>query len=326
MERVTSQTITAQSQEIRDEELIERFIKDCQLRGLTPESIRGYKGNLRIMSKFLRRSGFSLLTLDKETLKTVLRYLLEERGVSTRTAGDYFSALSSLYQFLIWEGLAKANPILPFRERYLRQYKTHRNNPNAKRKLISVEEMMMLINSVLDPRDKAIITLLAKTGIRRGELIDIDLGDINWEEQSLRLKPKAKRSNRTIYFDDETAIILRRWLRARENYTVKQGCKALYVGLRGERLGRNGVYYAVTKHAERVGLYDPDSDRMEDHFTPHCCRHWFTTHLRRNGLSREFLKELRGDSRSEAVDIYDHIDPKELRRAYLAAIPRLEIV
>jgi integrase/recombinase XerD len=38
-----------------------------------------------------------------------------------------------------------------------------------------------------------------------------------------------------------------------------------------------------------------------------------------------FLKELRGDARSEAVDIYDHIDPKELRRAYLAAIPRLGI-
>ena len=42
-------------------------------------------------------------------------------------------------------------------------------------------------------------------------------------------------------------------------------------------------------------------------------------------MNREFLKELRGDSRREAVDIYDHIDPKELRRAYLAAIPRLGI-
>jgi integrase/recombinase XerD len=42
-------------------------------------------------------------------------------------------------------------------------------------------------------------------------------------------------------------------------------------------------------------------------------------------LSREFLKELRGDSRSEAVDIYDHIDLDELRRGYLAAIPRLGI-
>ena len=43
-------------------------------------------------------------------------------------------------------------------------------------------------------------------------------------------------------------------------------------------------------------------------------------------MSREFLKELRGDSRSEAVDIYDHIDLDELRQGYLAAIPRLGII
>ena len=98
------------------------------------------------------------------------------------------------------------------------------------------------------------------------------------------------------------------------------------MGEQGGRLGRNGVYYVVVKCAERVGLHDSSSPRLEDHFSPHCCRHWFTTHLRRNGLSREFLKELRGDSRSQAVDIYDHIDHDELRKAYLAAIPRLGLV
>ncbi len=48
-----------------------------------------------------------------------------------------------------------------------------------------------------------------------------------------------------------------------------------------------------------------------------------TTQLPRNGMSREYVKELRGDSRHEAIDIYNHIDPKEFRDAYLAAIPRL---
>ena len=307
-------------------ELIERFAADCELRGLTPESIRGYKGNLRIVSKFLNRNGLTLLDLDRQSLKTVLNYLTAERGVTPQTVGDYFSALSSLYKYLIWEKLAEANPILPFRERYLSQYKNSRGNTTSERKLIKVSEMATLINSVLDPRGKAIITLLAKTGVRRGELIDVDLDDVDWGNQRIKLKPKAKRSNRIVFFDDETAIILRRWLRARENYNVNPGCGALFVGEHGGRLGRNGVYYSVVKHAERVGLHDSSSSRLEDHFSPHCCRHWFTTHLRRNGLSREFLKELRGDSRSEAVDIYDHIDLDELRQGYLAAIPRLGII
>ena len=135
----------------------------------------------------------------------------------------------------------------------------------------------MLINSILNPKDKAIITLRAETGIRRGELIDIILEDIDWAEQSIMQKPKPKRSNRLVFFDDECARVLKRWLRARRNYDIKPKSKALFVGEQGKRLKRHGVYYAVTKHAQKVGLHNPKSNKMEDRFIPHCCRHWFTT-------------------------------------------------
>ncbi|UEC42055.1 MAG: hypothetical protein METHAR1v1_310023 [Methanothrix sp.] len=58
----------------------------------------------------------------------------------------------------------------------------------------------------------------------------------------------------------------------------------------------------------------------------YCCRHWFTTHMRRSGMPREFIQELRGDVRKEAIDIYDHIDKKELRESYLAHIPQLGVI
>ena len=88
-----------------------------------------------------------------------------------------------------------------------------------------------------------------------------------------------------------------------------------------------GTYFMrlVGEAAESVGLHHPESDRMEDHFCPHCCRHWMTAHLRRAGMRREFIQELRGDSRREAIDIYDHIDLKEPKEAYLACIPQLGI-
>jgi len=93
----------------------------------------------------------------------------------------------------------------------------------------------------------------------------------------------------------------------------------------GKRLRRMGVYRSVVRYATKVGLHDPESERIEDHFTPHCFRHWFTTHLRRNGMPREYIKELRGDTRDEAIDIYHHIDRKDLRESYLACIPKLGI-
>jgi len=103
----------------------------------------------------------------------------------------------------------------------------------------------------------------------------------------------------------------------------KKSCQALFLNAEGERLNRSGVYNLVTEAARRAGLHDPSSERLEDHFTPHCCRHWMCTHLFRAGMRREYIKELRGDSRKEAFDLYNHIDLKELKEAYLAAIPQL---
>lgn len=175
-----------------DDKLIDEFILDCRLRKFSEESIRSYKSILRIASKILAHNHLSLLNLDKYALKELLAHLTNDRGYSGKTLENYFSALSSFCDYLAYEGLTDRNPILPFRKRYLRQYKADRHNPGPSRKLISIEQMRTLINSILDPRDRAIVTLLAKTGIRRKELINIDIDDINWEEQSIQLKPDRK--------------------------------------------------------------------------------------------------------------------------------------
>jgi integrase/recombinase XerD len=167
--------------------------------------------------------------------------------------------------------------------------------------LISVEEMAMLVLSILDVRDRALILLLAKTGIRRQELVSIDCDDVDWETQSIQLKPTPKRTNRTVYFDGECARVLNRWLSSRNRGDPETD--ALFTNQYGRRLQRQSVYRTVVTHAEAVDLHDPDSYDPAERFTPHCCRHWFTTHLRRSGMQREFIKELRGD----AIDISDHI-------------------
>jgi len=236
------------------------------------------------------------------------------------------TAISGLYEFLVFEDHIPNNPVPGVRKRYIRRYKEHTDaDDESPRKLISIEQMSLLINSILDTRDKAISLLLAKTGVRRGELIAMDTTDINWTDQSITLKRKQfkKRSNRIVYFDDETARVLKRWLYQRSKLDPQM--LALFIGEHGERLKRNGVYSMVVKYAKRVGLHDPESPHAEDHFSPHCFRHWFTTWLRRAGMDRELIKVLRGDRRREAIDIYDRIDHEELKREYLAFIPQLGV-
>lgn len=294
--------------------LLKGFMEDCRLRGMSDETIRRYAGSVKKFLSFVDDP----LNVTREDLKAYLDHL-KSRGVKSKTVENEFSAISAFYDYLVYEGAVSANVVPSFRKRYIR-----RINDSAGRKLVSVEELSMLVNSVIDPRDRAVILLLAKTGMRRGELIDLNVDDIDWGNYSIMLKPKRKRSRRIVFFDEECAIVLKRWLAVREK--MKPKTKALFINYGSRRrIDRNTVYRIVTKHAARVGLHNPDSPRQEDHFSPHCLRHWFTTWLLESGMKREYVKELRGDARRDAVDIYHHIPLEELRRAYLAHIPKLGV-
>jgi len=315
---------TVQLQTPHNAQLLEMFEDDCRDRGLTHETARHYKSYVKQFLDYIEGRQVPVVSADKHVLHDYLR--LRRTTIDDKTLQKELAGISGFFEFLVFEDYVGRNPVPGIRRRYLHQYKKEtEGDVESPRKLISVEEMSMLINSVIDTRDKAILTLLAKTGLRRGELISLNVTDINWTEQSITLQRKQfkKRSGRTVFFDDETSRVLKRWLSQRES--LQPDTPALFVGEKGDRLKRNGIYSMVVKYAERVGLHDSKSSNPEDHFTPHCFRHFFTTHLRRAGMDREFIKALRGDRRREAIDIYDRIDREELRRSYLAFIPQLGV-
>ncbi|MCK4817949.1 phage integrase SAM-like domain-containing protein, partial [bacterium] len=142
---------------------IDNYLDDCKLRGMSSDSIQKYRSPLFIFLRFLSGQGTRLDNVDNDVLKVFIGYLQDERRVSQRTIEYYFSTLSSLYEYLEFEGYVPKNPVLAVRKRYLRHYKDTKGS-NSTRQLISIEEMKMLISSILDARDKAILTLLAKTG------------------------------------------------------------------------------------------------------------------------------------------------------------------
>jgi len=198
------------------------------------------------------------------------------------------------------QSLAEKNPVTEVQKRYTQRYKS--DGESQTHKIVSVEEASALVDPLVDVRDKAILLFLFKTGIRKGELISLNVDSVNLKlkGQSLILQSTKKRTNRTVFFDDEAAYYLRRWLAIRER-RAGSNCEALFLSTRGERLDRRGVDYMIRKAALRVGLHDANSDRMEDHFSAHCCRHWFTTHLLRAGMRREYVQWLRGGTPSEKL-------------------------
>lgn len=156
-------------------ELIKRFGEDCAVRGLSTETTRRYLSSINIFKQYLQVNGFKILDVDKDVIRKFLEYLRKDRNITQKTVENYFAALNGFYDFLEYEEHVIKNPINAVRKRYIRRYKD--NNEGQMRRLISVEEMTKLINSTIEIRDKSIIALLAKTGIRRRELITLDLDD-----------------------------------------------------------------------------------------------------------------------------------------------------
>ncbi len=320
---------------ITDDSAIKGYLDDLALQGKSERTVGDYHSCVRLYHRWLKDQKFHICNVnnmnDKVIIENFLKYLRFEyekpKGgiMSYKRLKTVFTALNGLYEYLEYNNAVEMNIILKVRKRYLKQFKN--GYVPAQRKIIDVKKMAEFINSIANLRDKMIILLFVKTGIRRGELIQIDINDVDMDDQRITLKRRLfrKRSNPVVFFDEETKQLLMTWFIRRKMF-ANDDEKALFVGQYGGRIDKNTVYDSVVKWAKRFGIYDVDSELNKDHFSPHNLRHCFTTYLRQNGMPREFIKELRGDKRSEVIDIYDHIDSKDLKREYLSAIPNFNII
>ena len=191
------------------------------------------------------------------------------------------------------------------------------------RRCISVDEAARIIITALDSRKQAIVILLAKTGMRVNELAALDVEDIDIGKKELTLKPTPKRSNRALFFDDEAARLLARWLSARESQGYPRDSGPLWTSFERARLHVRGIENIVANSSRLAGV--GDSALGKDHITPHYFRVFFTTHLLRAGMPRHYVQELRGDSGGAAIDVYTRIDREELRSSYTAHVPILGV-
>lgn len=297
-----------------ESQILDDFLLDCRVRNFSPRTVQSYRSDLKY---FLSRH---FVQICQQDLKDFLIHIRDEKGFAPSTVENYFAALSSFYDFLEWEGVIPENIIPKFRKRYVRYYK---DPLNEERQLINLEQMRELIDFAVDLQTKTMFLIFAKTGIRRQELIDLDRSDVYPKKNMIILKNHHfKRSNRTVFYDDECSFFLDKWIKWRYNHKINT--PALFLGVQGGRISRDAVYDLTTEHAERLGFHNP-SGRLEEKFTPHCFRHFFTTWMIRAGCPREFVQELRGDSRKEAIDIYHHIKHDELREAYFKYMPKLGI-
>jgi integrase/recombinase XerD len=305
----------------RMKEELEKWQEDANIRGMSQETIKKYSWDILQFATFSEACGVEILAADRASIRSWIDER-RTRGNKTQTIQHMLAALSSFFEYYLYEEIIESNPVTAVRKRYLACYKI--DSEKEARKSITIEEAAKLVALTLEPRNKLILALALKTGARRKEILAMETGDINWKNNSIRLKPTKKRSNLVVFFDDETARLMRLWLTIREGRS-RNGTHALFISTWGAPIDRGAIQHIVHEAALRAGLYDINSDRLEDHFSVHSCRHFFTTQLYEAGMSREHIMWLRGDAPLSAFDGYLHLDPEKVRQAYLTYIPQLGI-
>lgn len=317
-------------EKINDDILYEQFLQTMRIQDKTQKTVENYGSCIKDFMIFLHGNGHVFVDVQGKIGKRLLVEYLEylkgkkvngnNKTLSYARIKIYFSALNCFYNYLfIVEELVETNIVLPIRQFYLKSYKNG-YKPQT-RKAISVEDMSRFLKGIFNLQDKAVAVTFVKTGVRKGELMAMDVDDIDFEMRVITVKERfKKRTNCEVIFDDECARVLNLWLQRREKL-VKPGEKALFLNEYGHRIHKNKAYNAITYWATRYGFHNPISTKLKDHFGPHNLRHCFTTYLSEAKMYEPFIEWLRGDSEGKAIGRYKHLTTEKVRDAYDKAMP-----
>ena len=306
-------------------DLIGEFLEELEIKGRSPNTIHNYELILRQFEQHIENDK-SGVHVGKATDQDVFSWKKEltKRGLSGSTLEMYLTSLASFYNFLI------ESPLYP--HVYNPASKTRgsikiNNDGRTVRREVGVDEMAEFVRFIKHPRDRAMMVLLLKTGIRRTELANLKvrhvaLGD-DLKGKQVGLKPMSifvdssmpgskRKTDTTIPIDDECVRALSTWMTIRPSSSTD----ALFVQLNyGGGFGGERVTRRVRKWARKYGWWDPNAD-LTTNVTPHYFRHFFTSHMRKRGMDEPLLAYLRGDTGKNIIDIYTHYSWDEIREQY----------
>lgn len=329
---------------------VEYFLEDVTYHGKTDRTRSYYERVLRDFESFLD-DGPRPVPLAEASHRDCMAFVHDLRGSkSESTIATYASYLHRFYAYMTQVGAFDANPMTLVMEEMDESI-----NTDPVRREIGVDEMRGFVADVTHPLERAVVVTFLKTGIRVGELCNLDLQDVhldsdprlgvdvrvqiesrsnsifvsseparnvvvNGEERAASNKRKR---DTTIPVDDELERALLRWLAVRPD--ARSPAEPLFASTRndwGKRLTPDMVHHMVETHARERGWYR-DGGGAAENVTPHYFRHFFTTHLRDRTGDRGIVKYLRGDVAQDIIDTYTHEWGDRVRSEYLANVYNL---
>lgn len=211
-----------------------------------------------------------------------------------KTFHRIISTLSSFYRFLYSQGVVTINPLTGIDRPRIKQQEV---------KYLKHNQVLRLIDSIEDPRDKLIVRTIYATGVRVSELCNMNIEDIDFDEHTIRIKGKGDKI-RTVFVDEDTLKDILKFIGTRI-------IGPLFVGQQGKHISSRAIQH-IFKHYAPSGI------------TPHKIRHSYASELYKRSKNLRVVQENLGHTSIKTTEIYLHTDIDERRQVYQQYFPLSE--
>ena len=288
--------VARESLPVSDRALFERFLASPELSEATR---RAYRVDVQEFGAWLRARGTALDEVDSAELSAYIAELGSSRPgrdpskLAPATIARKLAAVRALLRYTLGAARVPDGRLGPRRARRL---------PDAPK----AEEVDAVLAQVsgdepLPLRNRALLELVYSAGLRSQEAVDLDLGDVDFEQEAVHVRGKGNKE-RVVPLGEEAAYRVRLYLDRARPELARGAEDALFLSARGNRLNTSTIR------------------RLLPH--PHRLRHAFATHLLEGGADLRVIQELLGHSSLSTTQTYSHVDGRRLRKVYDRSHPR----
>ena len=287
-----------------------KFIEEIKYeKNYSDLTVNGYLKDLDLFLEFLNENNIkNYNNIEYSDIRLFINCLYENK-YNNKTISRHISSLRSFFKYLKNNNIIKNNPMTlisnPKLEKKLPKYL----NYNDIEKLLTAYD----INNYLGIRNSLILEMLYSTGIRVGEIVNIDLSNVSIIDKTITISGKGNKE-RIVYFGSRCLELLNLYLKNSYNKLNVNNLKYLFLSKTGKKISDREIRKIVDDAAIIAGI--------DMKISPHVLRHTFATHMLTEGADLRSVQELLGHENLSTTQVYTHLTNERIRNVYLNAHPR----
>ena len=289
--------------------MIDRYLEYINIeKRYSPNTIISYRKDLEDFAKFLLDTE-SIENLQKADKKMVRNFIihLNNQKLSKRSINRKISTLKSFYNFLLRISEIKTSPLEGIS---MLKFYAEKQIPFSEEEMKHL--LLILEEAQVELLDKLIIEVLYQTGMRRAELCNLPLENVNFSRNEIVVIGKGNKERIVPISPDLSKMLKIYYLEHRR--ATAEAEKYFFVSSKGKKITEKFVYLMVTSYLSQVSLKEKKS--------PHILRHSFATHVLNGGAEISKVKKIMGHASLASTQVYTNANIEQLKKVFRAAHPR----